>query len=395
VILTLNNPVRDYAWGSTTLLPDLLGTPPTGRPQAELWIGAHPAASSVVTGGPQAGTSLHELIAADPDHVLGADVAATYGPRLPFLLKVLAIAQPLSIQAHPSAAQAEEGYAAEDAAGVPTDAPHRSYRDPYHKPEMVVALSEFEALLGWSEPDIAADRLAGLEVDRLTSVVDGVRAGALSAALTELFALPEPEVGALVEAVTEAARRDPHLYDLVLRLAEFYPGDLGIVLALLLEPARLEPGQAVFVPDGVPHAYLSGLAVEVQASSDNTLRAGLTGKHGAPERLMRVLEFGPLAAVPVIAHEVSPGRVDYPVAGVEEFALSRVNPGEADVPLPADGPWSVLCVEGQVTVATDPDDGEDASSLSLGPGQAGFIPAGQHPSRVGGPGVAYVVTVPS
>src|SRR5699024_5129175 len=146
VILALNNPVQDYAWGPTTLLPELLGTPPTGRPQAALGVGAHPAASSVGAGGPQAGSSLAERIAGDPGDVLGADVAATYGPPLPFLLKVLAIAQPLSIQAHPSSAQAEEGYAAEDAAGVPTDAPHRSYRDPYHKPEMVVALSEFEAL---------------------------------------------------------------------------------------------------------------------------------------------------------------------------------------------------------------------------------------------------------
>ncbi|HLR93076.1 MAG TPA: mannose-6-phosphate isomerase, class I, partial [Jiangellaceae bacterium] len=169
----------------------------------------------------------------------------------------------------------------------------------------------------------------------------------------------------------------------------------GIVLALLLEPARLEPGQAVFVPDGVPHAYLSGLAVEVQANSDNTLRAGLTGKHVAPGRLMRVLDFGSLAAVPVTPHEVSPGQVDYPVAGVQEFALSRVRPGEAEVTLPAGGPWSVLCVEGQVTVATGADDGETGSRLSLGPGQAGFIPAAQHPSRVGGHGVAYVVTVPS
>ncbi|HEU5484711.1 MAG TPA: type I phosphomannose isomerase catalytic subunit, partial [Microlunatus sp.] len=155
--------IQNYAWGSTTALPEFLGVPPDGRPQAELWLGAHPVAPSML-----AGSSLAERIDADPAGVVGAASVAEFGPRLPYLLKVLAAAQPLSLQAHPSRAQAEEGHAREEASGVDRSAPHRLFRDDWPKPEMLVALGDVEALCGFAEPDQTHALFARLDVPAAT-----------------------------------------------------------------------------------------------------------------------------------------------------------------------------------------------------------------------------------
>ncbi len=290
----LDNPVQPYPWGSTTVLPDLLGVPATGEPQAELWVGAHPAAPSRVEldGKP---VSLAELIAGDPEATLGPGVRRRFGPRLPYLLKVLAVERPLSIQAHPTAAQAQAGYEAEEAAGVPRDAPHRSYRDRSPKPEMVVALTEFEALLGFRDPARTADLIDSLAVSALGDAAALLRydgTDGLQALVRRWLLLPPDGAAHLARSVAEAARAARgELPRLVARLAELYPGDRGILLALLLRHERLAPGEAAFTPAGMPHAYLHGVAVEVQASSDNTLRAGLTGKHVDTDGLLRILRY--------------------------------------------------------------------------------------------------------
>ncbi|HSI92857.1 MAG TPA: mannose-6-phosphate isomerase, class I, partial [Jiangellaceae bacterium] len=172
--LILDNPVRTYAWGSPTVIPDLLGVPPTGEPQAELWMGAHPSAPSIAEIGGER-VSLAELIEKDPPGMLGAEVVERFGPRLPYLLKILAVERPLSIQAHPNGEQAAQGFAAEEAAGVPLDAVHRSYRDRSHKPEMVVALTEFEALLGFRDPTRSADLIDTLDVPDLRTASSRLR----------------------------------------------------------------------------------------------------------------------------------------------------------------------------------------------------------------------------
>jgi mannose-6-phosphate isomerase len=324
VVVLLENPIRSYAWGSPTVIPELLGQPPTGEPQAELWVGAHPGSPSIVVGD---GRSLPEYLAADALRTLGPAVTQRFGTVLPFLLKILAIDRPLSIQAHPTIEQAERGFAAEDAAGVALDSPKRSYRDRNHKPEMVVALTDFEALIGFRDagelagtfeeaaPELFADAVAILRGD------DGLRT-----LVDSWLSLPESDAARLVEAVTGVARanpgRDP--FAVVAQLAGEYPGDRGLLLALLMIRVPLRPGEAAFVGAGVPHAYLSGVAVEPQASSDNTLRAGLTPKHVDTAEVARILRYEPRGGLVVRPRECGPGEYVYPVGGLEEFRICRL-----------------------------------------------------------------------
>ena len=151
--------IRDYAWGSPTLLADLQGREPTGRPEAELWLGDHPGAPCVAVVADGAHIGLDEVVAADPERCLGP--VAPEG-RLPFLMKLLAAGAPLSIQAHPTLEQARAGHAAEEAAGVPADAPERNYKDANHKPEMLLALTPFAAMCGFRSPEVSSDSFEAL-----------------------------------------------------------------------------------------------------------------------------------------------------------------------------------------------------------------------------------------
>jgi mannose-6-phosphate isomerase len=381
----LRNPVRGYAWGSRTEIARLQGRPvPSPTPEAELWVGAHPADPSRVE--PE-GAPLTEVIAAAPARVLGPAVVAEFGPRLPYLLKLLAAAAPLSLQAHPDPAQAAAGFAAEEAARVPRGAPHRRYVDASHKPELLVAVSPFRALCGFRAPAAAADLLAGLAVARLEPAVAALRRGGLEAAVRALLSFPAPERPVLVREVATAAAAAGEGYGLVGDLARRYPDDVGVVVALLLNDVRLQPGEAIFMPAGNLHAYLHGTGVEIMAASDNVLRGGLTPKYVDVAELLRVLRFHRLPDPVLRPVPVRPGVVTWPVP-VREFALHRVSVGPhvPDAELDLAGPVTVLCLAGRVRA----DDG--AAAVDLGPGRAGFAPAGS-PVRITGDGVAYVASV--
>jgi mannose-6-phosphate isomerase len=388
----LRNPIRRYAWGSRSVIAGLQGRPvPSPEPEAELWIGAHPADPSVREAD---GTPLTEVIAKAPAEVLGEPVVARFGARLPYLLKLLAAEAPLSLQAHPDAARAAEGYAAEEAAGVPRDAPHRRYVDPYHKPELLVAVSEFRALCGFREPAASAELLAGLGVPALAAVVAALREGDLAGAVRWLLTHPEP--AELVAAVADAGA--PALAG---ELAAAYPGDVGVVVALLLNEVTLAPGEGIFMPAGNLHAYLHGTGVELMAASDNVLRGGLTPKHVDLPELLRVLRFEPLADPVRPPVPVAPGGggawrslaggespvVSWPVPA-PELALHRVRLGgeaaRAELALP--GPRVVLCLAGQV----EADDGVATVTLSAGEAALGY--AGR-PLVIMGTGDAYVASI--
>jgi mannose-6-phosphate isomerase len=379
----LDNPIRGYAWGSRTAIAGIQGRPaPTGQPEAELWIGAHPLVPSAVGGVP-----LTRVIAGDPAGVLGADTVARFGERLPFLLKVLAAAEPLSLQAHPTNEQAAAGFAAEEAAGKPREAADRNYKDPHHKPELLVAVEPFEALCGFRAPSATANLLAGLDVVELAPTIAALRGAepgaALRDAVTGLMELGEAERKALVEEVVTAARGRSG-YELAVSLGERYPGDVGVVVALLLNHVRLEPGEAVWMPAGNLHAYLHGTGVELMAASDNVLRGGLTPKHVDVPELLRVLRFEVLADPVVPAREVAPGVLTWP-APVDDFALHQVDLAGGQVRLPGHGPRVVLCLRGEVRV----DDG--AGELVLTGGQAAFGTAGRT-ATVTGMGQIYQAT---
>ncbi|WP_432522576.1 mannose-6-phosphate isomerase, class I [Kineococcus sp. SYSU DK006] len=383
-MLRLTNTVQPYAWGSTSAIPQLLGVEPDGSPQAELWIGAHPSAPSDAEGVP-----LDERIAADPEDLLGGR-----GERLGFLLKVLAAAAPLSLQAHPDRETAARRFAEEEAAGVAHDAPHRLYKDAEHKPELLYALEPFAAMAGFRAPAAAAELLAGLQLqelppdcaDLLEALLAELRGAdeeqALRAATRRLLTAPAEAVSPLVEAVATACEDvDDLSARCVVDLAGHHPGDPGVLVSTLLNQVRLQPGEALYLPAGNVHAYLEGTGVELMASSDNVLRGGLTPKHVDVDELLRVLDFRVLPPPLLAPRRVSADEQVFAPADVDDFALTvlRVRPGAATT-WTAALPRTLLCLDGSVRVASA------RGELVLERGQSAFAAAAEHPLTVTGDG---------
>ncbi|MCG3043327.1 mannose-6-phosphate isomerase, class I [Streptomyces fenghuangensis] len=397
----LTNTVRPYAWGSTTAIPELLGTEPTGEPQAELWMGAHPGAPSRIDRG--GGTPLSEAIAADPEGELGPAVVEAFGPRLPFLLKVLAAASPLSLQVHPDLAQAREGFADEEERGIPADAPHRNYKDANHKPELVCALTPFTGLCGFRRPAETADLLEALDVGGLKPYADILRARpedeALSEVLTAVLSAEREAIAETVGAAAAAARRlaageGPYAreYAAYAGIAGHYPGDPGVLAAMLLNVVHLEPGEALYLGAGVPHAYLDGLGVELMANSDNVLRCGLTPKHVDVPELLRVVRFEPMEPEVLRPRTTSGGEEVY-ATPVDEFRLSRyvLAPGSEPHDLDDRTPQILLCTEGEITLR-EVTAGGAGGELVLPRGRSAFVRAGERVAVLGS-GTLFRATV--
>lgn len=404
----LENTLQPYAWGSHEAIARLQGRPfPTDRPEAELWMGAHPAAPSRLAG---MGLPLDEAITRAPEQFLGVRSLERFGPRLPFLLKVLAARTPLSLQAHPSLAQAREGFAREEAAGTPPGAPTRSYKDPNHKPEILCALGPFWALYGFRDPARTALLLRSLGVATLDGLGWAARLeqegeAALGPVFRELMTMPLDRRVPLVEAVVAAcahpvpdedaevasAFREERRW--AVRLGELYPGDAGVVGALLLNLVRLERGDALYLPAGNLHAYLEGTGVELMASSDNVLRGGCTPKHVDVEELCRVLEFRAVPPTPLRPVQVSPVEWTWETAA-EDFRLSRIAPSQSAGTFHAEGgqPEIVLCTEGAVTLEVSPGARGAKGRLTLSPGQSAFISADDGAWTAKGEGEAWRAT---
>lgn len=407
----LNNTLRPYAWGSLTAMAELFGREPSGSPEAELWIGAHPGAPSALVPPVPDAQTLDELIAADPQQMLGRETAETYGGVLPFLAKVLAAGSPLSLQVHPSQEQARAGFAAEEAAGLDRSAADRNYKDENHKPEMIFALTPFEALCGFREPDQAAEifrtavravSAGGTDVPALLSwAVDELSSGhpapdrlqsvfrTLISGGDDVREAVEVTAGALEAA--EADLLEPYAKELAtaVELNAYYPGDPGVLLSLLLNRASLQPGEAVYLPAGNVHAYLSGLGIEVMASSDNVLRGGLTPKHVDVPELLKTVDFRPMG-VPSLKPVFTQMGQELYRPPFSEFALQRIeleqrasDLGEgyspaasmsgSDVSVLQNGPTVVIVVRG--TVVLDSPKGD----LVLETGQSAFIPSAEAP----------------
>ncbi|APY87985.1 mannose-6-phosphate isomerase, class I [Streptomyces alfalfae] len=378
----LTNTIRPYAWGSTTAIAELTGAEPSGEPQAEMWMGAHPGAPSRTGRG-----TLDEVIGADPERELGQAAADKFGPRLPFLLKLLAAGAPLSLQVHPDLAQAKKGYEDEERRGVPIDAPHRNYKDANHKPELICALTPFDGLCGFRAPDDTADLFEGLGVDSLKPYVDLLRAhpedSALREVLTAVLTADPEQMAETVTEVAAAARRLGGAYAPYAGIAHHYPGDPGVIAAMLLNHVRLQPGEALFLGAGVPHAYLDGLGVEIMANSDNVLRCGLTPKHVDVPELLRIVRFEPTDPGILRPEASSDGEEVYETP-IDEFRLSRyvLPEGAAPHDLTAGTPQILLCTAGTVR----------AGELALGPGESAFVPAGEK-AEVSGPGTLFRAAV--
>lgn len=423
MFVRIDNTPRDYAWGSDTAIARLRGRAPSGGPEAELWLGAHPGSPARIEGGSPA-PDLAAWIAADPQSALGpdvvaADLAAGRTPHLPYLLKLLAAGAPLSLQAHPSPEQAAEGFARENSAGVPLDAAHRNYKDPFHKPEMLFALSDvFHALCGFrTRAAVASDLVrligaargagasaAGLDefADRLAGADDD--AAALRDAVTWLLT-GGAQVDELVAETVHAARLvlavsgaddfesvdalDPALlpFETVITLSEAYPGEAGIVISLLLNRVRLVRGQALYMPAGNIHMYLAGLGVELMAASDNVLRGGFTPKHIDVPELERVLDFTPLPAPLLEPVELAPG-VEVFRPGVPDFALvhATVSEGADAAGIRLSSPAIAIATDGILELAGR------AGGLALARGQAAYITPDEQELAVRGAGELFLAT---
>ncbi|WP_394160236.1 mannose-6-phosphate isomerase, class I [Galactobacter valiniphilus] len=395
----LSTTIRDYAWGSTTSMAELFGREASGSPEAEMWIGAHPGAPSVVE---PSGLPLDAAIEADPAGTLGAEVAQRYG-RLPYLLKILAAAAPLSLQVHPTLEQAAAGFAFEEANGPAIDAPDRNYKDDQHKPEMIVALTAFEALSGFRRPAEAAGAFAWL-----AAAVDEPSAAAAAQNLTAALTAGDlaPAVALLlgdgedvrrlatlaaraVDAAPDAAAAADASLGLLPRLAGFYPGDTGVLLALMLNLVSLRPGQAMSLPAGNIHAYLHGTGVEIMANSDNVLRGGLTPKHVDVPELLKVVRFEATEPHAVEPEQLAEGLAVYR-SGFAEFDLGLLTHAAAPVTLPAGGPCAVVVVSGSLTLRAG------GAELTLGPGESAFVEASDAPATAEGDATleAYVAFTP-
>ena len=322
-----------YPWGTKDAIPALLGRATDGQPWAEQWFGAHPLGDSPTPGG----STLSEHLAQDPDR-LGKVSLMTFGRRLPFLVKVLSAASPLSLHAHPTRQQAREGHARESLLGIPLNAPERSFKDDWPKPETIVALTSFEALVGFRDPLVTAQLFEALGVgDALASVIGPLRDRTGSPALQEVFldVLSLDDRRHLVDEVLGAAVNHldaPGELGVFARTAveidEFFPSDPGILAALLLNRFSLEPGQALALSPGVMHSYLRGTCIEVMANSDNVLRGGLTGKHIDVDALLHVVDFTP-GPSDVLLPSGSDGTYIYPTS-FEEFELWLLQPTDGD-----------------------------------------------------------------
>ncbi|MFD9706032.1 mannose-6-phosphate isomerase, class I [Lentzea sp. NPDC059081] len=376
----LHNAVRPYAWGSRTAIAELLGKEvPAPHPEAELWMGAHPGDPSRVTGADGVQRSLLDLLTADPAGQLGTRVADRWGSRLPFLLKVLAADEALSLQAHPSAAQAAEGFAAEEKRAVPLDAAVRNYKDPAAKPELICALTEFHALAGFRAPDRTVSFLHTLDAPALSPYTEMLVAqpdsSGLRALFTMLITLPQTSLSVLLPQVLDACVlhvKEHGEFDLecrtILELGESYPGDAGVLAALLLNRIVLQPGEAIHLPAGNLHAYLRGTGIEILANSDNVLRCGLTPKHVDVPELLRVLDFSCGDMEVMHGEEVQPGVHLYRTPA-PEFELSRLDIG-AETRIDHDGPQIMICTDGSAVLTNARGD-----ELRLGRGQAVWLPA--------------------
>lgn len=364
----ITNTPRDYAWGSTAAIAELLGREPSGLPEAELWLGTHPGSPSRVA-------------------ATGADLLTRLGSEpLPFLLKVLAAQSPLSLQVHPSARQAAAGFARESSQRPPIRPEHRNYQDPSHKPEVIFAVEPFHALCGFRdvgsvrsflEPQGADPRVRPL-LDRLTDP------GSVREPF-EWLIRGGPGVQELLVSLVEHPGAGPY-WECVRSLAAAYPGDSGAAIAILLNLVELAPGEALFLRPGVIHAYLRGVGVELMSASDNVLRGGLTHKHVDVEEMLRVVDFRPSPAPYLVPERPAPGvsifRPELP-----DFLLVVLDGEAVEATLRLDGSAIALCTSGEYEITGDGD------VIRLERGEAAVATIDERTLALRGSGTLFLATV--
>ena len=405
----LTNPILHYEWGSPTTIPDYLGTVADGKPHAEVWMGAHPSAPSLATnvaeesGGlaiPTAPLALSEVIAQDPRGTLGESLAEQFGAQLPFLAKLLAADKPLSLQVHPSRSRAQLQYRQEEADKTPRSL--RNYMDPNHKPELLMALAPTLALVGFRPAPDAASTFADLKSPAAARIADILRGPGstekrVQAAFVECLALSDAETEEiLADLPTPSDHLDPNKPLEIASALAVYHQDPGAVASLLLNTVLLSPGEGLYVPSGVIHAYIQGFGLEVMASSDNVLRAGLTHKRVDREELLEAASFTPQEPQVVAAEPLGEGTaVTYgyhtPESDFSLRVIERAKPTSTGLDVPPTqisnpGARILICLDGELTVTSN------HGSLRLRRGESAFVGATDGVVDVSGAGRMAVVS---
>lgn len=394
----LKNSVQEYAWGSKTAIPELLGQGgPTNIPQAELWMGAHPKApSQVYCDG--LWRSLLEVIDESPEEILGKEVAFKFADQLPFLFKVLAAAKPLSIQAHPNKGQAKQGFIRENKLGLPLDAVNRNYRDDNHKPEIICALTPFWALNGFRQIKEILKLLEEIQAPSLAETLSLLRKHSNREGLKRFFkhlmTMDEEKQRKIVQVAVAFAERqinEEPAWKWMVKLNEEYPGDMGVLAPAFLNLVQLEPQQAMYLPAGELHAYLEGVGIELMANSDNVLRGGLTPKHIDVQELLKILSFSEVTLNILRPERVASGEKVY-ATGTAEFVLSIIEVSERTSFRSAQkrSVEMMLCTKGEATV-TDLGDGE---GTGLTKGTSIVVPAAVGQYCIEGEATIYKAAVP-
>ncbi|PIF22301.1 mannose-6-phosphate isomerase [Candidatus Pantoea floridensis] len=378
----LNNSLQNYAWGSKTALTELYGIEnPQGLPMAELWMGAHPKSPSTVEINGEA-RSLREVIDADKPATLGKAVAERFG-ELPFLFKVLCADQPLSIQVHPSKAAAEEGFARENAAGIPLSAAERNYKDANHKPELVYALTSFQAMNGFRElHEIVSllEPVAGAH-PQIAHFLENANEANLAKLFATLLSLQDEAKSRAIGVLKSALNaRGGEPWQTIKAIAVDYPDDSGLFSPLLLNVITLQPGEAMFLFAETPHAYLKGVALEVMANSDNVLRAGLTPKFIDIPELLANLKFQAKPAATLLTQPQRDGdTLNFPIP-VDDFAFAIHALSATPHSLAQNSAAVLFCIEGQAVIE------KSGQQLVLKPGESCFITAEESPVSAAGTG---------
>ncbi|MGP8306676.1 mannose-6-phosphate isomerase, class I [Vibrio sp. YIC-376] len=374
----MNNKIQNYAWGSTSSIHELFGfSNETNEPQAEVWMGTHPNGCSEVRV-EQNSLPLSDLIKQNQSAYLSSQTAEKFGD-LPFLFKILAAESALSIQVHPSKQDAEVGYEKEQNAGVPLDASHRNYKDPNHKPELVYALTSYQAMNGFRPYSEIIEAFSQCDIAELHAPLDTFKCETNSKGLRDFFVHiltmeGETKERALEQLVTHASRQSAQssnfaVYDLIVELSAQYPGDVGLFAPLLLNVITLKSGEAMFLSSRTPHAYIKGTGLEIMANSDNVLRAGLTPKHMDVEELVKCTDFVPKPYGTLI---LEPNTVDnqnhYPVP-VADFSFSILNQPN-QVLVKTKSAEILMAIDEDVTLISN-----KGETLTAAKGQSVFIPA--------------------
>lgn len=370
----MDNKIQNYDWGSRTAIQDLFGfANEAQQPQAEVWMGTHPNGCSIVKQG-STNVSLSELIKQDPPAFLSQSTSKAFGD-LPFLFKILAADKALSIQVHPNKQDAELGYAKEQKLGVPLSAFNRNYKDANHKPELVYALTEYQAMNGFRPFDEIITEFRLCDIPEVNGYLEQFERNpnqdGLCHFFVEILSMKEArKLNAVDHLLSYAAMNQARLvYALILDLAEQYPNDVGLFAPLLLNVITLKPGEAMFLCARTPHAYIKGTGLEIMANSDNVLRAGLTPKHMDVEELVKCTDFIPKPINTLLTQaEINGSEHHFPVS-VQDFQFSvfqapkeqRVEMTSAEILMPIDADVALLAQSGE--------------TLVLGKGQSAFIPA--------------------